>query len=199
MAKLFGYARVSTGDQDLTIQREALIEAGVNPDLIFAETASGTKRDGRKELSRLLQIASKGDTIVITRIDRLARSMKDLQNIVHELKAKGVALKATQQPIDTSNAMGKMFFDMLGVFAEFETNIQRERQMEGIAKAKSNGVYKGGKQRISRERVRELAESGLGPAAIGREVGATARHARRIMDDLGFGPSTNGRRKKAKT
>ena len=67
-------------------------------------TASGTKRDGRKELSRLLQIASKGDTIVITRIDPLARSMKDLQDIVHELKTKGVALKATQQPIDPSNA-----------------------------------------------------------------------------------------------
>ena len=89
-----------------------------------------------------------------------------------------------------------MFFEMLGVFAEFETNIRRERQMEGIVKAKSKGVYKGGKQRISRERVHELGESGLGPAAIGREVGATARHARRIMDELGFGPSTNGRRKK---
>ena len=83
------------------------------------------------------------------------------------------------------------------VFAEFETNIRRERQMEGIFKTKTKGVYKGGKQRISRERVRQLAESGLGPAAIGREVGATAHHATRVMDELGFGPSTNGRARKS--
>ena len=85
-------------------------------------------------------VAHEGDTIVITRIDRLARSMKDLQEIVHELKEKCVLLKATEQPIDTSNSMGKMFFDMLGVFAEFETGIRRERQAEGIAKAKSKGA-----------------------------------------------------------
>ena len=77
-----------------------------------------------------------GDSWSCTRIDRLARSMKDLQDIVHELKAKGVALKATEQPIDTSTAAGKAFLDMLGVFAEFETNLRKERQLEGIAKAK---------------------------------------------------------------
>jgi DNA invertase Pin-like site-specific DNA recombinase len=152
MGKLFGYARVSTDDQDLTVQREALKAAGVSSRLIFKETASGTKREGRDELNRMLELAHEGDTIVITRIDRLARSMKDLQDIVHELKEKGVLLKATEQPIDTSNSMGKMFFDMLGVFAEFETNIRRERQAEGIAKAKSKGAYKGRKRSVDRER-----------------------------------------------
>ena len=88
----------------------------------------------------LLKLADKGDTIVITWVDRLARSMHDLQNIAFELKSKGVALKATEQPIDTSTAAGKAFFDMLGVFAEFETNLRRERQAEGIAKAKKQGV-----------------------------------------------------------
>ena len=136
MAKTYGYARVSTGEQDLTVQREALVGVGVNRDLIFAEKVTGTKRDGRERLDLLLKIADKGDTIIITRIDRLARSMRDLQNIVHELKQKGVALKATEQPIDTSTAAGKAFFDMLGVFAEFETNLRRERQAEGIKQAK---------------------------------------------------------------
>ena len=88
---------------------------------------------GGKGSSLLLKIADKGDTIIITRIDRLARAMRDLQNIVHELKQKGVALKATEQPIATSTAEGKAFFDMLGVFAEFETNLRRERQAKASA------------------------------------------------------------------
>jgi transposase len=81
-----------------------------------------------------------GDTLVVTRIDRLARSMKDLQEIVHELKGRGVALRATEQPVDTGTAAGKAFLDMLGAFAEFETNLRRERQLEGIALAKTRGV-----------------------------------------------------------
>jgi len=78
--------------------------------------------------------------LVVTRIDRLARSMADLQDIVRTLKARGATLKATEQPIDTGTAAGKCFLDMLGVFAEFETNLRRERQIEGIAKAKAAGV-----------------------------------------------------------
>ena len=88
----------------------------------------------------LLDFLRRGDTLVVTRIDRLARSLKDLQDIVHELKSKGVALKATEQPIDTGTAAGKAFLDMLGVFAEFETNLRRERQLEGIAAAKARGL-----------------------------------------------------------
>ena len=181
MGKRYGYARVSTSEQDLTIQREALMGAGVHADLVFAEKVTGTKRDGREKLDLLLKIADKGDTIVITRIDRLARSMRDLQNIVHELKEKGVALKATEQPIDTSTAAGKAFFDMLGVFAEFETNLRRERQAEGIAKAKRSGVYSGGKRRIDRERVRRLAAEGSGPSEIGRQLGISRRQVYRIL------------------
>ena len=93
----------------------------------------------------MLECVREGDTVIVTRIDRLARSMKDLQDIVFELKGKGVAFKATEQPIDTSSAAGKAFLDMLGVFAEFETNLRRERQLEGIAKAKAEGIYKGRK------------------------------------------------------
>ena len=190
MGKVYGYARVSSWDQDLTIQREALARAGVNRDLILAEKMTGTKRDGREKLDLLLKLADKGDTVIITRIDRLARSMRDLQNIVHELKQKGVALKATEQPIDTTTAAGKAFFDMLGVFAEFETNLRRERQAEGIAKAKRSGVYTGGKRRIDRDEVRRLAVGGLGPTEVGRQLGISRRQVYRILDE----PSRSARR-----
>lgn len=166
---LFGYARVSTTDQDLGIQVAALRAAGCQT--IRSEKKSGTERGSRPELQTLLDFLRDGDTLVVTRIDRLARSMKDLQDIVHELKGRGVALKATEQPIDTSTAAGKAFLDMLGVFAEFETNLRKERQAEGIQAAKARGVYKGGKARIDPEDVRRLAGQGVRPAHIARQLG----------------------------
>src|SRR5918997_3677096 len=134
-----GYARVSTTGQDLPLQREALTAAGCT--VIREEKVSGTSTKGRTELATILDFITAGDVLVVTRIDRLARSIGDLQDIVRTLKAKGASLKATEQPIDTSTAAGKAFIDMLGVFAEFETNLRRERQLEGIAKAKAEGVY----------------------------------------------------------
>jgi len=166
---LFGYARVSTVEQDLGIQEVALRAAGCQT--IRSEKKSDTERHARTELQILLDFLRAGDTLVVTRIDRLARSMKDLQDIVHELKGRGVALKATEQPIDTSTAAGKAFLDMLGVFAEFETNLRRERQMEGIQAAKARGVYKGGKVRIDPEVVRRLAAEGVKPTHIARQLG----------------------------
>ena len=143
---LYGYARVSTLDQSLGIQRAALKAAGC--DVIRAEKASGTRRDGRTELQVLLDFLRPGDALVITRIDRLARSLKDLQDIVHELKERRVALRATEQPINTGTAAGKAFLDMLGVFAEFETNLRKERQAEGIA-ARRRAVSTRGESRRS--------------------------------------------------
>lgn len=166
---LFGYARVSTVGQDLAIQIAALKAAGCQT--IRYEKKSGTERGARPELQILLDFLREGDTLVVTRIDRLARSMKDLQDIVHELKGRGVALKATEQPIDTTTAAGKAFLDMLGVFAEFETNLRRERQAEGIEAAKARGVYKGGKARIDPDAVRSLITDGMKPAHIARQLG----------------------------
>jgi plasmid stability protein len=105
------------------VERAALNAAGC--DVIRAEKASGTRRDGRTELQVLLDFLRPGDALVITRIDRLARSLKDLQDIVHERKERRVALSATEQPINTGTAAGKAFLDMLGVFAEFETNLRK--------------------------------------------------------------------------
>ena len=128
--QLYGYARVSTTSQDLTLQEEKLRAAGCQ--VIRAEKRSGGDRAGRSELQTLLEFLRAGDTLVVTRIDRLARSVRDLQDIVDELRAKSVALKATEQPVDTSSAAGKAFLDMLGVFAEFETSLRRERQLAAI-------------------------------------------------------------------
>ena len=164
-----GYARVSTTDQDLGIQEAALRAAGC--DVIRAEKATGTSRAGRTELATLLDFLRKGDTLVVTRIDRLARSIGDLAAIVRDLEGKGVALRATEQPVDTSTAAGKAFLGMLGVFAEFETNIRKERQLEGIAAAKERGVYKGRRPSIDAGRVRALQAEGLGASAIAAQLG----------------------------
>jgi len=169
---LYGYARVSTLDQDLTIQHTALKAAGC--EVIRAEKASGTRRDGRSELQVLLDFVHAGDTLVVTRIDRLARSLKDLQDIVHELKAKGASLRATEQPMDTGTATAKAFLDMLGVLAKFETNLRRERQLEGIKAAKARGVYQGGKLSIDVAEVRWLQED----EKLGASVIARRRHRR---------------------
>lgn len=166
---VYGYARVSTQDQDLTIQVEALRAAGC--EIVREEKASGTSREGRQELDTLLAFLRPGDTLMVTRVDRLARSIADLQDIAKQLKARGVALKATEQPIDTSTAAGKAFFDMLGVFAEFETSLRRERQMEGIAKAKAAGVYKGRKPSVDAQAVKALAAEGLGATEIAARLG----------------------------
>jgi DNA invertase Pin-like site-specific DNA recombinase len=179
---LYGYARVSTLDQDLAVQRAALKAAGCR--VIRAEKASGTRRDGRTKLQVLLDFLQPGDTLVVTRIDRLARSLKDFQDIVHELKQKSVALRATEQPVDTGTAAGKAFLDMLGVFAEFETNLRRERQLEGIKAAKERGVYKGRRPSIDAAEVRRLREQEkLGPAAIARRLGIGRASVYRVLGE----------------
>jgi len=179
---LYGYARVSTGDQDLSLQEAALRAAGCQ--VVRSEKKTGAKREGRTELDVLLQFLRNGDALVVTRVDRLARSLKDLQDIAHELKDKGVVLKATEQPVDTSTAAGKAFFDMLGVFAEFETNLRRERQMEGIAAAKERGVYKGRKPRIDPDEVRRLHdEEKLSPSAIAKRLKIARSSVYRFLPD----------------
>ena len=176
---IYGYARVSTTDQNLDIQVASLKAAGCTT--IRAEKMSGTTRDGRIELDLLLEFMREGDTLVVTRIDRLARSMGDLQDIVRGLKAKGATLRATEQPIDTGTAAGKAFLDMLGVFAEFETNLRKERQLEGIAKAKAKGVYSGRKPTIDAAQVRALEAQGLGATAIAERMGIGRASVYRVL------------------
>jgi DNA invertase Pin-like site-specific DNA recombinase len=140
-------------------------------DVIRQEKASGTSTEKRKELQTVLDFIREGDMLLITRVDRLARSIADLQDIVRTLKAKGAALKAIEQPIDTSTAAGKCFLDMLGVFAEFETNLRRERQLEGIAKAKAAGVYKGRAPSIDPDQVRKMKADDMSITGIAGALG----------------------------
>ncbi|SFT67877.1 Site-specific DNA recombinase [Kosakonia arachidis] len=179
---LYGYARVSTNDQDLALQIQTLRAAGC--EIIRAEKASGSSRDGRNELQLLLDFLRPGDTLIVTRIDRLARSIKDLQDIVYALNQQGITLKATEQPVDTRTAAGKAFLDMLGVFAEFETNLRRERQMEGIAAAKARGVYRGRKPSIDPAEVYRLytAEK-MGATAIARQLGIGRASVYRALEN----------------
>jgi len=178
MSKI-GYARVSTTDQDLGVQEAALTAAGCK--VIRAEKRSGSSTQDRAELRTVLDFLRPGDELVVTRIDRLARSIGDLQDIVRAVRAKGASLKATEQPIDTGTAAGKAFFDMLGVFAEFETNLRKERQLEGIAAAKKAGVYKGRPATIDAAKVATLKAEGLGATEIAKRLGVGRASVYRLM------------------
>jgi DNA invertase Pin-like site-specific DNA recombinase len=175
-----GYARVSTTDQDLSIQEAALRAAGC--EVIRTEKRSGATTEGRTELQTVLEFLRKGDVLKVTRVDRLARSIGDLQDIVRALRAKGAALQATEQPIDTSTAAGKCFLDMLGVFAEFETNLRRERQAEGIAKAKAAGVYRGRKPSVDAVQVKRLRAEGLGASQIAKRLKIGRASVYRVLE-----------------
>ncbi|MDA8584985.1 recombinase family protein [Rhodobacteraceae bacterium] len=174
MGELIGYARVSSKGQNIEPQIDALTRAGVTPEHLYQEKASGTKRDGRAELEALLARGiRRGDRLVITRLDRLARSMRDLQNIAHVLKEKEVDLVVTEQAIDTSTAEGRLFFNMLGSIAEFETELRKARQREGIDAALAKGPdspYKGRPATIDGKRITALREQGKTPTAIAKEL-----------------------------
>ena len=174
-----GYARVSTSDQDTTVQVAALKAAGC--DVVREEKASGTTTEGRPALANLLDFLRPGDVLMVTRIDRLARSVADLQTIVRTIRDKGAALACTEQPVDTSTAAGKAFLDMLGVFAEFETSLRKERQLEGIAKAKAEGVYKGRKANLDAGMVRRLHAEGMGATAIAKALGCGRASVYRLL------------------
>ncbi len=179
MARRIGYARVSTEDQKLAIQKATLDKDGCA--IIFEEKRTGTKRNDRQQLELALKVLTKGDTLVVTRLDRLGRSMRDLANLVHEIEEIGANLRVIEQSVDTGTSAGRAFFGMLAVFAQFETDVRRERQAEGIAKAKKAGVYTGGKARIDRDRVNALSADGMGPAAIARKLGVSRMSIYRIL------------------
>lgn len=169
MTTTIGYARVSSDDQNCAIQEEALRNAGCT--VIRSEKHTGTTTAGRAELETILAFFHPGDTLMVTRIDRLARSVADLERIVAQLREKGAYLRATEQPIDTSTPAGIAFLQMLGVFAQFETAIRRERQLEGISKAKAAGVYRGRKPSVDVTAVRALRDQGVGGTEIAIRLG----------------------------
>ena len=152
MAKI-GYARVSTVGQSLEVQLDKL--NGVGCDKIYSEKISGTTAN-RTELKACLDFVRAGDTLVITKLDRLARSTFHLTQIAEDFKQQGVELVVLDQNLDTSTPTGKLLFNMLASIAEFETEIRKERQLEGIAKAKANGVQFGRKEKLTAEQVNTM-------------------------------------------
>jgi len=177
-----GYARVSTTGQSLETQLEQLQKAGV--DRIYQEKVSGATKN-RPELNKMLDYTREGDTVIITKLDRLARSTKDLLEIVEQLKAKGVTFRVLNSNLDTSTSNGKLMLTMLGAIAEFERDLMLERQAEGIAKAKEAGKYKGRKPtaRNKAKEVLEMAAQGISKREIAKTVGIGEASVYRILKD----------------
>jgi DNA invertase Pin-like site-specific DNA recombinase len=143
MSQLVGYARVSSVGQSLEVQREKLDNAGCAR--VFAEKKSGRLYENRPLLQQCLAYVREGDILVISRLDRMARSVLDLAKIADTLQKKGVALRVLDQSIDTSTSEGRLMFSLLSAFAQFEADIRAERQLDGIVLAKQKGVRFGRK------------------------------------------------------
>ena len=153
-ATLVGYARVSTAGQSLDIQLDKLKVYGCTR--VYAEKKSGRQADTRPELQACLSFLREGDTLVISRLDRMARSILDLAKIADQLKKKGVALRVLDQALDTGTSEGRLMFSLLASFAEFENDIRAERQADGIAKAKERGVAFGRKRALTPEQCKRI-------------------------------------------
>ncbi len=179
---IIGYARVRTADQNLSSQIDALAQAGAKR--TYKEKISGVKKD-RTELSAMLDYVRDGDTVVVTKLDRIARSTKHLLEIVDQLQEKGVSFKVLNIDLDTSTPTGKLMLTMLGAIATFEREMMLERQAEGIAIAKQRGKYKGRKPtaRAKALQVLNLLEEGLTKQAIADQVGIGVASVYRIIKE----------------
>lgn len=153
-----GYARVSTQDQDVEAQRQALIQLGVAPDRIYVDHGlSGTRRD-RPGLVAALAACREGDTLVVTKLDRLARSITDARNIADELLERHVALSLGTAVYDPTDPVGRLMFNMLATFAEFEADLIRARTREGMALARAKGRLRGKKPKLSAAQQKHLVD-----------------------------------------
>ena len=178
---LVGYARVSSVGQSLEIQESLLAEAGC--DKIFSEKKSGLSAQGRQQLEDALGYVRDGDTFVVTRLDRLARSVGDLFSIIETLQSKSVGFRCLQQSgVDTDSSTGRLMLAILGAVSAFEADIRKERQMEGIAKAKAAGIYKGRRPSIDGAEVRRLHELGLRPVDVAKKLGIGRASVYRHLD-----------------
>ena len=182
MAQIIGYARVSTTDQNLETQLEQLKKAGAEK--IFQEKISGVKRN-RPQLIEMLNYVREGDSVVVTKLDRIARSTKHLLEIVDLIQEKGVDFKVLNINLDTSTPTGKLMLTMLGAIATFEREMMLERQAEGIAKAKADGRYKGRKPtaRAKSQEILELAVSGTTKQAIADQLGIGVASVYRVLKE----------------
>jgi len=178
MARI-GYARVSTLDQDLDVQLTRLKAEGCG--IIRSEKLSGGSREGRAELATVIEFLRPGDELVVTRLDRLGRDTRDVLNLIHEAEQRGAFVTVLDPHVSTRGEMGHVVLTVLGMVAQMERRFIRERQREGIERAKAEGVYAGGKRRLDRERIQTLHAGGSGPAAIARSVGCSRMQVYRVL------------------
>ena len=166
-----------TGDD-----REALKAAGC--EVIREEKVSGGSREGRKELETLIFLRP-GDTLIVTKLDRLARSTLDMLTLITDLGKRGIGVRSlAERDIDTTTAAGKLMLTVFAAVAQFERERIKERQAEGIKRAKANGVYKGGKPRIDRAEVARLKAEGLNPTQIAAKLNINRVTVYRLMAEL---------------
>ena len=177
-----GYARVSSVGQSLNVQLDKLKGC----DKVFQEKKTGTSSK-RPRLKACLEYVREGDSLVVTRLDRLARSTLHLCQVADQLKEKGVNLKVIDQSIDTSDATGRLLFNMLGAIAQFETEIRAERQMDGIRNAKARGVHLGRRRHLSEEEQVELQlkrQDGTSIKTLMEEYGLSKASVYRYLDGI---------------
>lgn len=185
MGTIVGYARVSSTSQDYQTQVDAISAAGATK--VFKEKQSGLD-DERPELARCLEYLREGDTLVVTKLDRLARSATHLHQIVEKLDRKGVGFKVLDDAtLDTTTRTGKLVFGILASIAEFETALRKERQMEGIAKAKAKAEKAGtpwitGRPvSLNHTEIRSLRADGMSVRQIAKEVGCSSSAVQKVL------------------
>jgi DNA invertase Pin-like site-specific DNA recombinase len=180
MARI-GYARVSTIDQDLDSQLAKLKAEGC--EVIRSEKVSGATREGRTELATILDFLRPGDELVVTRLDRLGRDTRDVLNLIYECEQKGAFVTVLDPHVSTRGEMGHIVLTVLGMVAQMERRFIKERQRDGIEKAKARGTYQGGKRRLNRDKILSLHMQGKGPAAIARIIGCSRMQIYRILEN----------------
>ncbi|WP_028740441.1 recombinase family protein [Rhizobium leguminosarum] len=174
-----GYARVSTIDQDFEIQQQRLRAEGCV--IVRAEKVSGASREGRTELATIIEFLREGDELIVTRLDRLGRDTRDVLNIVHECEQRGAFVTILDPHVSTRGEMGHIILTVLGMVAQMERRFIKERQREGIERAKSTGRYIGSKARIDYQKIRQLSAQGVGVTAIAKEVGCSRMQVYRVL------------------
>jgi DNA invertase Pin-like site-specific DNA recombinase len=180
---IIGYARTSTVDQEAGLEAQIRDLHSAGAEKVFTEQISA--KGSRAELSQALDYLRDGDTLLVTKLDRLARSIRDLMEIVDKVRAKQASLRILAMDLDTSNATGKLMLGILGSVAEFEREIMLERQREGIAKAKAAGKYTGRKPtaRMKADTVIKLLAEGKTEVQVANETGVSRSSVQRIKAD----------------
>src|SRR3954467_5075086 len=178
MARI-GYARVSTIDQDVETQLARLKAEGC--EIVRSEKVSGASRDGRTELATVIEFLRPNDELVVTRLDRLGRDTRDVLNLGHEGEQRGAHVTVLDPHVSTRGEMGQVVLTVLGMVAQMERRFIKERQREGIAKAKAEGAYRGGQRRLDHDQIRAMQQAGHAPGAIAKVLGCSRMQVYRIL------------------